>query len=241
MVPWLDRWLRLSAAWLRERLLVEVCLLCDAPAAERPNLCAACAQDLAALAWRLPGSPVTRLHAAFVYAPPVSTLIRAFKFRGDLAAGLTLGSLLAERCREQPGPRPDVLVPVPLHPSRLRQRGFNQAQELAEALGRRLELPLMPHLCRRVRDTVPQSDLGSARERLRNVTGAFAVSATIPDIQHVALVDDVVTTGATTRELSRVLRRAGVRRVDVWACARPARARPAVSGAARAGRASSLA
>lgn len=201
-------------------LLADVCLLCEAPAGGVPNLCDACAAELAALARPAPASPRVRLRAAFRYAPPASTLVQAFKYRGDLPAGLTLATLLAHHLAEQPPAPPQALIPVPLHPSRLRARGFNQAVELAARLGRLMDVPVMADACRRARATAPQSELDSARARFANVTGAFVMATELSGISHVAVVDDVVTTGATVRELGRVLRRAGVRRVDVWSCAR---------------------
>jgi len=114
--------------------------------------------------------------------------------------------------------KPQAIVPVPLHPGRYRQRGFNQAIEIARTLSRRLDIPLDLHGCRRVRATAAQAKL-SAEERRKNLRKAFSVR--MPDERrHVAILDDVITTGATARELAGALRRAGVARVDVWACAR---------------------
>ncbi len=120
-------------------------------------------------------------------------------------------------------PLPAALLCVPLHESRLRERGYNQALELAKPLARALHLPLHPHALRRIRSTQAQSGL-DARARRRNLRGAFEIdpAQTLPT--HVALLDDVMTTGSTLRECARVLRKAGVQRVDVWALARaPAR------------------
>ncbi|MGB2788995.1 MAG: ComF family protein, partial [Dokdonella sp.] len=118
---------------------------------------------------------------------------------------------------------PAALLCVPLHESRLRERGYNQALELAKPLARALHWPRHPHALRRIRSTQAQSGL-DARARRRNLRGAFEVdpAQTLPT--HVALLDDVMTTGSTLRECARVLRKAGVQRVDVWALARaPAR------------------
>ncbi len=113
---------------------------------------------------------------------------------------------------------PELIIPVPLHRARLRRRGFNQALEIARPVARRLDLKLESRAIRRVRSTSAQMDL-PARKRRANIRGAFAVRAGLA-ATHVALIDDVVTTGATVNELSRVLRRAGVERVEVWVCAR---------------------
>ena len=113
---------------------------------------------------------------------------------------------------------PELLLPVPLHPKRLRERGFNQALEIARPLGRRFQIPVEARACRRIRATRPQSELALA-ERRGNLRGAFAVRGALT-ARHLAIVDDVVTTGATVSALARVLLRQGVQRVDVWAVAR---------------------
>lgn len=106
----------------------------------------------------------------------------------------------------------DGLVPVPVHPKRLRQRGFNQAQVLAEKLGEALKLPVYPHILRRNKKTAPQNGL-TPQERLKNLEQAFA-AADIPDeVQSVILVDDIYTTGSTVEACTRVLKKAGVKRV----------------------------
>ncbi|MEN6539493.1 MAG: ComF family protein, partial [Mizugakiibacter sp.] len=112
------------------------------------------------------------------------------------------------------------LVPGPLHAQRLRTRGYHQALELAQPRARALGLPLAPRALRRVRATGAQSELGAVARR-RNVRGAFAAAdAQLP--AHVAVLDDVATTGATLAECARVLKRAGVARVEVWTLARAA-------------------
>lgn len=201
-------------------MLPEACLLCDRPAGRTPNLCPACAGALP----RLTGIGEHRI-VALAYRPPVSTLVQWMKFEARLPAALTLGTLLAETLAETLAahgdaiPRPAAIVPVPLHPSRLRMRGFNQSLEVARPVARRLGLPLLPRICERTRATAPQSGLDSRAARRRNVAGAFRLRAPLTGVERVAIVDDVVTTGATAAALARVLRTGGARRVDVWACA----------------------
>lgn len=132
----------------------------------------------------------------------------AAKVLGELMAGYFAG--LATR--------PELLIPVPLHPQRYAERGFNQALELARPIARRLDVPMDWSNCVRMRAT-PHQTGQDARARRANLKGAFAVSGTL-QARHVAIVDDVVTTGATVSELARVLRRAGVERVEVWSAAR---------------------
>jgi ComF family protein len=157
------------------------------------------------------------VHAACVYSAPLDGLLPRFKFHLDLAAGRLLAQLLTEACAD--APRPQALVPVPLHRARLRRRGYDQALELAKPLARALDLPLQSRLLQRVRPTVPQSELSAAARR-RNLRDAFAVDVVAALPAHVVLVDDVMTTGATLHAAARALRRAGVARVDAWVCAR---------------------
>lgn len=144
-------------------------------------------------------------------------LLRTFKFQQRHACARLLGELLAARLATLSEP-PQLIIPVPLHPQRYRERGFNQALELGRPLSKRLNIPLGTQYCRRIRATVPQSELSAALRR-RNLRGAFCVVET-PPVNHVVLLDDIVTTGATVSELTRVLKRAGIARVDVWCCAR---------------------
>jgi ComF family protein len=144
-------------------------------------------------------------------------LIQRFKFDGDLAAGRLLGELLADYLAAA-GDKPDCIVPVPLHPSRLKERGFNQAVELARPVNRRLKIPVRLDLCERVRATEVQSKLDAA-ERKKNLRDAFAVKRSVDGL-HLALLDDVVTTGVTVETLARVLRDSGAKAVTVWSVAR---------------------
>ncbi len=163
--------------------------------------------------------PLTVVHAAFRYEIPLDRLLPRLKFHDDLAAGRLLGGLMAEALAGTE--RPDALIPVPLHRRRLRSRGFDQTLELAVPLAHALRLPLMDDILMRMRETAPQSRLDAAARR-RNLRRAFAVreGGVLPT--HVALVDDVMTTGATLHAAADALLRAGVKRVDAWVCARVA-------------------
>lgn len=197
-------------------ILPDACLLCDRPAGRTPNLCTACAAALP----RITGDGGHRV-VALAYEPPVSTLIQWMKFEARLPAASTLGAVLAEAVTAQPtgSPLPAAIVPVPLHRSRMRMRGFNQSVEIARPIARRLGLPLLTRICERTRATAPQSGLPSHAARRRNVAGAFRVRTRVTDLERIAIVDDVLTTGATVAALARALRTAGVRHVHVWACA----------------------
>lgn len=141
-----------------------------------------------------------------------------FKFGADLAAGRVLSSLWLRE--SPPMTMPTWLLPVPLHVGRLRERGYNQAIELARPLASQLGPSLQLHALIRTRATPAQTELGALARR-RNMRGAFAARQHMAWPAHVALFDDVMTTGATLGECARVLKRAGVQRVvDVWALAR---------------------
>lgn len=226
------------AAGLVRLVLPARCLLCGAAGAQGRDLCAGCRADVqpnqpccprCALPLQMPAPacgeclasepPFAAAWAPFRYAHPLDLLEARFKFHADLAAGCVLASLMLERMALDAPARPQLIVPVPLHGSRLGQRGYNQALELARPLARATGIPVRDDLLRRVRATPAQTGL-DARTRRRNLRDAFALVAPggLPD--HVVLLDDVMTTGATLREAARVLRRAGVRRVDAWALAR---------------------
>lgn len=229
--------LRSRLANLGRWLLPPRCLLCGAVGHDDLDLCRDCAAELprnrsccarCALPLAVPVAmcgaclrkppPWDAAWAPFRYGWPLDRLEARFKFGRDLAAGRSLACLWQDAPR--PGDLPSLILPVPLHRSRLRQRGYNQALELARPLGRALGVPVRHDSLRRQRATAAQSELDAVGRR-RNVRGAFAVREKGPPLPaHVALLDDVMTTGATLAECARTLRRAGVPRVDVWALAR---------------------
>jgi len=158
------------------------------------------------------------VRAPFLYRTPVDALLRAFKFQGRLVHVRVLARIMSDHVQASGSRLPDLLVPVPLHPSRLRERGFNQAVELARLIGRALAIPLDTQTCQRIRLTSAQSGL-TATERRRNLRNAFYVRPMdLP--RSLAIVDDVMTTGATVASMAQALRRQGVERIEVWVCAR---------------------
>jgi ComF family protein len=221
---------------LERALFAPHCILCGGAGSGR-DLCAGCAADLPynaeacprcalpAAGGRTCGACLARppaWDAAFSllrYDPPGDELLKALKFGRRLAIGRVLGELMAERLGERP--RPDRLIPMPLHPARECERGFNQAIELARPVARALDVPLDSDICRRVRATAAQSGL-DLRARRRNVRGAFALRRRLA-ATHVAIVDDIVTTGATAAALAQTLRRAGAARIELWSAARALR------------------
>jgi ComF family protein len=195
-------------------------LLCAACAAELPwlpeELCPRCAlaSPAGALCGRCLAEPphFDATRAALWYRFPADALVQALKFRGELALAPVLASFLS---RKLPPEKVDFIIPVPLSAARLRSRGYNQAAEIARRLGRRgLELGL----CERTRDGWPQVELPFA-ERRANVRGAFRAARGLAGAR-IAVVDDVMTTGATLDEIARTLKAAGAARVENWVLAR---------------------
>lgn len=158
--------------------------------------------------------------AAFAYAFPIDKLIQAVKFSGRLTLVHRLAAALAERIDL----RPDCIVAMPLHPLRLRERGFNQSHLLAQSIAKRLDIPLLSGACARTRNTTPQSSL-AWQARGKNMRKAFSCSSRL-DGKHVAIADDVMTTGASVEELAHTLRQAGAAQVSVWVVARTLRIKP---------------
>lgn len=210
------------------------CLLCGTDTSSRA-LCAGCHADLP---WhRQPHCPqcatptpdgqvcgaclkhppaFDRTVAALAYAFPLDRLIPRLKYHGRFAVAPVLGECLLQAV--QHAQRPDRLIAMPLHATRIRERGFNHATEIARVAARQLALPLDTTSCQRIRDTPPQMGLKHDARR-RNVRGAFTCSGDIEG-QHIALVDDVMTTGTSLDELAATLKRAGAREVTCWVTAR---------------------
>jgi ComF family protein len=236
-----DNWLRHIQGWI----LPPRCVLCGCEGrSPAQDLCSYCQLEFVrnaaacrgcALPVGLPGRELCgrclrhargfdTAFAPFRYEYPLDRLLQRFKYQGQLALGRVLGNLLAEAVIAEHIELPQALVPVPLARSKQRERGFNQAYELARPLARALKLPIRTDLCARTRATRDQATL-RAHDRRRNVVGAFVATGSVLP-RHVAVIDDVLTTGSTCEELARVLKRAGIERVDVWVIARavPARA-----------------
>jgi ComF family protein len=181
------------------------CMRCWRPQAAS-NTCSSCRAEPPAF---------DGLRAAFVHTGVARELVRGLKYRGMTALAEPMGSLLAGAMREH-RLVVDLVVPVPLSGLRRRTRGYNQAEELARALGRAAGLPVWPKALERTRHTAPQAGSG-AEERLRNVAGAFRVRDDEVNGRRVLIVDDVTTTGATLSACSDALKGAGAQ--AVWALA----------------------
>lgn len=215
-------------------LLPQSCVLCLADSGTN-NLCQECAAELP---WaRAPRCPVCAIPtpqglqcgaclkqppafdhtvAAWWYQWPLDRLIPAYKYAGQLvlSQGLADGLLAQARQTEQP----HALLAMPLHPDRLRERGFNQSLELAKRLARELALPLLKDNVIRTRLTPPQASL-PLEDRHKTIRGVFQAKGDVAGL-HIALVDDVMTSGASLNELAKTLKAAGAQRVDCWILAR---------------------
>lgn len=221
---------------------VQNCLLCDEPAEAEMPICVACEAEMPWLgehcqtcALPLPEAGLTcdgclleppayeQVAVPWRYDFPVDSLITRFKHNAKWPFGHLLADVLSQYLQhrfDEDLPRPDALLPVPLAAKRLRQRGFNQAAMLARWLSQQLDLPCEENVVHRIQDTSAQQDL-DAKARKRNLRNAFALTsdANVKG-RHLALVDDVLTTGATAQALARLLMNAGAARVDVYCLAR---------------------
>jgi len=232
----LNNWLTNIQDWLLPRL----CPACGDPAGPGRELCPGCERTLPVLLHACPRCAIPYEHpdthgecgacqtqapafartvALYRYAPPVDHFIRELKFHQQLGLARLLGEQLARRLAAETT-RPDRIIPVPLHGARLRERGYNQALEIARPVARALGVPLDFRLLVRVRATAPQTGMTVAARR-KNLRGAFALrdAGAVRDLR-VALVDDVMTTGSTVQAAAQCLRAAGAREVDIWVIAR---------------------
>ncbi|MEK8081707.1 ComF family protein [Pseudomonas sp. XK-1] len=225
--------------WLKNK---QHCLLCDEAADGALAICTSCEAELPWLgghcqvcALPLPSHGLvcgaclkkppsfSKVEVPWRYAFPIDSLITRFKHQARWPLGRLLGELLSQHlvhAFDEGLPRPDLLLPVPLASRRQRQRGFNQAAMLGQWLSTALQLPRQDAWLQRVLDTPAQQQLDAAT-RKRNLRKAFALaSESAVAGRHIALVDDVLTTGATAESLARLLNKAGAARVDVYCLAR---------------------
>lgn len=225
----------ISPSNLIDLIFPQQCLLCGDHGQHGRAICGGCEDDLprpeancsrCALPLPAPGlcgrclrhpPPYWRASVPLQYGPPLDALLLQLKFGGRLAVAPLLGKLLADAIAAEAGD--ELVVPIPLHRHRLAQRGFNQATEIGRVLARQLGLQLAPSALRRVRETRPQSTVG-ARDRRRLMKGVFVAPTTMMAGRRVALLDDVVTTGATVESATLAALSAGAAAVKVWAVAR---------------------
>jgi len=225
-----------------QTLLPYTCLLCNGASDQKRDLCRPCQKDLPAYHNGCPRCgvhlntpnntlpcgrclnqppPFHATHILFYYEPPVTHLLTRLKFHHHLTVARMLSEIFYDQIHNnwyRNKPYPDFLLPVPLHPDRLKERGYNQTLEIARPLAKRLHLPLWPDACIRTRPTLPQTTL-SAKARRHNVQNAFQITRALRGA-HLAIIEDVITTGSTLTSLCRTLIRSGARRIDIWCAAR---------------------
>lgn len=194
-----------------QQLLPWTTLCCErcSVAMKEPGICGHCQNSK---------SPWDRLLAACHYRDPVARHLQLLKYHGRLHHATALGTMLALYVIKNGDSMPQALIPVPLHPSRLRQRGYNQADLLAQQVGSMLSIPVDRSLLKRVHNTPSQTTLDES-QRAKNMQNAFAVNA-MGRYDAVAVIDDVITSGATMHAACIQLRRSGIAELNGWAIAR---------------------
>lgn len=168
-----------------------------------------------------PRHDITTIFTLYKYQYPINRLIQDMKYQERTDIAHSLGKQLGSAVQEQGLPLPQCFIPVPLHSSRQAERGYNQSLEIARPLADIFRIPIDMKICKRNRKTHPQTGL-PIQQRRHNIRGAFTITR-MPDYDHAVIIDDVVTTRSTVNEMAGVLFCAGVKRLDVWACARASR------------------
>ena len=224
-------------------ILPHICCLCDNKGTNGLDLCVYCHKNLPwnlscchKCACPLPDqrrindqcgrclnnlSDIDRSIIPFLYRPPVDFMVRRLKFSSDTKFSRLAGELISHAVSSQAALEndlPDLLLPVPINSHRLMQRGFNQAALIADVVAERLSIQCSSGAVQRINQQLQQSGL-SARDRETNIRRAFSVTGEVEGL-HVAIIDDVYTTGATARAIARQLRRAKASKISVWAFAR---------------------
>ena len=217
--------------------LLATCILCDNQGVTGKDICSTCFNNLlknnhCCYQCGTPLESITQInlcgycqstnpafnncHAPFIYQGAMRYLITNLKFNQHYKNARLLGQLFAKSLPDRK--LPQCIIPVPLHKKRYRQRGFNQSLEVAKTIGRQLQIPIEAKLCLRHRNTSHQVGL-TIEDRHKNVKNAFSLTQKT-HYTHIAILDDVMTTGATLQEIALILKKAGVINIELWVCAR---------------------
>ena len=223
---------------LLSRFMASPCTLCGGRVTDSVCVCSSCLQDLPYLHYCCPqcgnplntqpaslcGScqkeppPVDRTFSLFQYKPPIDYLVKQLKFNHSIIVANLFGELMADEISHQNMILPEAIIAIPLHAKRLKQRGFNQALEIAKPLARKLNIPLLQHSLVRNKYTQPQTNQAAKKNRRKNLQNSFSYQAT-EFYQHIAIIDDVITTGATINEAAKTLKQNKIQQVSAWSCA----------------------
>lgn len=224
-----EKWKSISQSWH----FPIICLLCQTKHYARQAICQSCFHQFPKLhapcpLCAMPNSPdgpcgkclkhkpiTDNIHISYPFTEPLRGLIHTFKYEKGLYLKSFLSQLMLQALQDTQ--KPECLIPIPLHPKRLQERGFNQSLLLTQHLGRLLSIPIDFKSCKKIKHTVPQATL-EAKARQQNLSHTFQ-TAPLP-YQHIALIDDVYTTGSTVKALTKILKTQGIKRVDVWCIAR---------------------
>jgi ComF family protein len=214
-------------------MLARHCLMCQMAYRDHTPLCKLCTQRLIPLQeacitcgeWTrfescesctINGTELHRLYVAWSYSEPLKTLIRHFKFQDHFYLSSYLAELMIANLPLL-ALKTECLIPIPLHPKKLKTRGFHQTLLLAKALSKRLKIPASTQYCQKVKDTPAQMAL-NRDERLFNLQEAFKCFP-LP-YQHITLIDDITTTGSTIKNIAHLFQQQGVTTIDAWAIAK---------------------
>ena len=247
---WLNNSQLLNFNALKHHIFKQKCLLCASPQTNTPGyplsnllheldspcihaLCKACLDELPwhpstscsqcglSSSGQLCGSCISSApdfdatHAVFLYQYPIDKMMQRYKYGNMLNISHTFGQLLADKSAFE---AIDLIIPMPMHPTRIKQRGFNQALEIAKVLSKNHPQKLDYKSVARQTLTPPQASL-ALKERVKNIKGAFRVNGNLAG-KRIAIVDDVMTTGASLNELAKTLKKAGASHVECWVIAR---------------------
>jgi len=209
-----------------------ICIRCQQNLPILPNCCQQCARFLPVVINTVINTPLTcgaclnnpppfdRTYALFPYEPPITQLVINLKFQHQFSVAKAMGDLFIQKLQVWYAnqPLPDLIIPIPLHPKRLRERGYNQALEIARPIANTFAIPIDYHSAKRIKHTFAQSSLVAA-DRKQNMENAFKISGDYSGLT-IAVIDDVITTGHTITECCKALKQHGAKHIDVWCCAR---------------------
>ena len=230
---WLNNSQLLNFNALKHHIFKQKCLLCASPQTNTHAVCGACLDELPwhpstscpqcglSSSRQLCGSCISSppdfdaTHAVFLYQYPIDKMMQRYKYGNMLNISHTFGQLLADKSAFE---AIDLIIPMPMHPTRIKERGFNQALEIAKVLSKNHPQKLDYKSVIRQTLTPPQASL-ALKERVKNIKGAFKVNSDLVG-KRIAIVDDVMTTGASLNELAKTLKKAGASHVECWVVAR---------------------